>query len=105
MGRKRKMASSQRPQTRGWAKKDGAYDRIDSVADLKQYVKRIRVRHMVILSDSFVRKNKSKCARCGKPIGLDGDNRTNVFPDGRIEIKHYSCAWGSALEKIGKLRV
>lgn len=86
-----------------WKKKEGAYDRIDSKADISKFIKRRRKMHMVILSEKFVKKYKPSCERCGKRITVRQGNRTNIYPGGRVVPMHYECAWGSVFAGIAKL--
>lgn len=88
---------------RSWKKKAGAYDRIDTIADIRKYVKRNRRTHMVILSERFVKKQKPNCVRCGKRITVKKGNRTNISPRGRVTPMCYSCAWGNVFDGITKL--
>ena len=87
---------------RGWKKKAGRYDLIDTLEDLRNYMKRLKSFHMVILSNSFINKYKPRCVKCGKTIKTEDGNRTHIYK-GKVLPLHYNCAWNVIFENINRL--
>lgn len=93
-----------------WSEGARAYHEADTLADALEGFKRARTVKSFILTGTT---DDPPCAGCGAPLSDDParlagyrGNRCTYHPRTRgIEARHYTCAWGSTLEAVAKIRV
>ena len=87
------------PKDKGFCK-TGAYD---CVYDIEAYCKGKRKTRLVILHQSLL---PIACAKCGKLITDESDNRTIINPKSKeVTPMHYACSWEALLEEIYSYRL
>jgi hypothetical protein len=80
-----------------------AYDWADSIAAVKKALSRTRTRKYFIFAEDSSDLAKITCT-CGTPLSEGEVGNRCTYYKGKIEGQHYSCAWGTTLTAISKIR-